>query len=166
MGRLVVNCSGYHWMTHWDLRIQTSSLTIQLHYHHSVSIIRTSSHKKRGSKVLTNAGRCWGILIGYHTINKAVHCREARTATSSNKNYGLLQPWLLQLHQTVGLRVMEVWCQCPPQYHWGPIDQVAPGISTVADATRSLEVTWKLICPPSRMKTRRMLSPTKVGIGI
>ena len=65
---------------------------ICLHCHHLASIMRMSPHEKRGSKVLMNAGRYWGILIGCHTMNEAVHHKEGGTRTSSNDNYGLLQP--------------------------------------------------------------------------
>ena len=117
---------------------------------------------------LLSADKHWEVLrhalwVPHHGD---VHLKKAGTATSSNKNSGLLQPQHLHLHQTMGLRVMEVQCQLPPQYHRGPIDQGAPGISTVADTTGNLEVTWKLICPSSRIRTRRMPSPTKVGIEI
>ena len=109
-----------------------------------------------------NTGSCWGILIGCHTMNEAVHHKEARTMTSSDKNYGLPQPQCSHLHKTMGLRVMEVQCQLPPQYPQGLIDQGPPGVRTVTNTTGSPQATWKSIYPSSRMRTRRILSPTKV----
>ena len=74
-------------------------------------------------------------------MNEAVHHNEARTTDSSDENFGLLEPQHLHLHWTTGSQVKEVQCQLPPQCHQGPIDQGAPGISTMADATRSPEAT-------------------------
>ena len=78
---------------------------------------------------------------------------------------GLPQLWQLHLHWTVGLRVMDVWCQLPPQFHQGPIDLGTPGISTMADAMGSLGAIWKSICPSSRMKTRRLPHLSKLVLG-
>ena len=79
---------------------------------------------------------------------------------------GCFDPQQLHLYWTIGLRGMEVQCWLPPQCHQGPIDQGAPSISTVVDANGSPGATWKSVCLSSRMKTRRMLSPIKAGIGI
>ena len=69
-------------------------------------------------------------------MNEAIHHKEAGTMTGNNENYGMLPPQHLHLHQTMGLRVMEVQCQLPPQYPQGPRDQ---GVSTMANTARSLE---------------------------
>ena len=97
-----------------------------------------STHAKRGSRLLTNAGRCWGIHSGCQPMNEAIHHNVARTMASSSKTLGLLWPQHLHLHWTMGLRVMEGQWQLLHQCHQGLIDVEAPGISTVADATRSL----------------------------
>ena len=68
--------------------------------------------------------------------------------------------------QIMGLKAIEVWCLWPHQCHHCQTDQKAPGISTEVDDMGKLELTWKLIYPSLKMRTPRMLWPTKVGCGI
>ena len=90
----------------------------------------------------------------------------AGTAGKGSEIHGLPQPSPLHLCWTVGLRVTGVQWQLPHHYPQGLIDQGALGINTMANAAGNLEVTWKSIYLSSRMRTRRMLSPIKIGIGI
>ena len=54
-----------------------------------------------------------------------------------------------------------------PQCHWGSINLEVPGIHTTAnDTTGNPEVIWKSTCQSSKIRTWKMLSPTKVDTGI
>ena len=62
--------------------------------------------------------------------------------------------------------VIEAQHQLLHQCHQGPIDLEALGICTGADnVAGSQEPTWKSVCQFSRMRTWKMLSPTKGGTG-
>ena len=109
----------------------------------------------------------WGCpsgTLGHCTRNEAKHCR--RTETKGSKNYGQPHPHHFHPCQIMGLKVTRVqhqplqWCQL------GLMDLGVPGIHPVAnDAAGSLEAIWKSTCQSSRMRTWKMLSPSKVGVG-
>ena len=85
-----------------------------------------------------------------------------------NHNWGRrdlgLPPLQSQCHpQITGLKVIGV--QPPPCCHC-QTGQKAPGIPGKVDNVGRLESTWKVIYPSLKMRTQRMLWPTRVGGGI
>ena len=70
------------------------------------------------------------------------------------------------LPEIMDSKAIEVLCRLPHQYHCNLIGQKAPNIPIVADVIGNLEVTWRSICPSSKMRMRRMPSLIKVGDGI
>ena len=123
-------------------------------------------HGKRGSRVLTSTWRSPGTLVRCHTMTETRHHNVAGTVARGSKTCGQHQHWHLHLCQSKGFRVTEFQSQLPHWCHHGLTDLGTPGIHTVANAAGSLEAIWRLICQSLRMRTRRMLSLIKVGIGI
>ena len=75
------------------------------------------------------------MTLGHHTRNEAEHYKKAEIKARGNDNYGLPHPHHLHPCQIMGLRVTEVQCQLPHQWHQGPIDLEVPGIQTAANNT-------------------------------
>ena len=142
------------------------SIPFHLQHHHLTSAVRTSLWGQQGTQLLLYDGRCPGMTLGCPTRNEAKNYKKAKTKTRGIKNCAQPHPHHLCPHQIAGLRVTEVQHHLH-QCHQGLIDLVIPGIHTTADnTTKSPKAIWKSTCQFSRMRTWKMLSPTKVGTGI
>ena len=72
-----------------------------------------------------------------HTMTKGGYHNMARTTARCDKTHGPHQLQHFHLHWIMALRVTEVQCQLPHQYHQGPIDLETPGICTMVNAAGS-----------------------------
>ena len=99
--------------------------------------------------------------ISYHLAS----LWEARTAidVEETRGYHHLSPH--HHPQIMGLKVIGVQCWWPHQCHHCQTGLKAPSIPSEVDDMGRLKPTWKLIYPSLKMRTQRMLWPTRVGGG-
>ena len=137
-----------------------------LHWHHSIFIIKTCLCDKQASQQLLNDGRFPNLVPGQCIMNEAECHSKDRIEVRGNESYG--QPHLSHLPpcQIVDSKVTKVQHQLPHQCHQGLKDLEVLDIHAMANSlTGSLEAKWRSTCQSSRMRTQKMLSHTKVGVG-
>ena len=134
--------------------------------HHSTFVIKTHLHNQQASQQLWNDGRHPSLGPDQYIMNKAGHHNKAKIKSGGNKSYGQPQPYCLCPCQISDLKVTEAQCQTPQQCLQGPGNWEVPGIHAVdGSPARNLEAIWRSTCQSSRMRTQKMPSHTKAGIG-
>ena len=140
------------------------SVHICLHHCHLGFAAVMGRHRKRVSRVLMSMWRSPGMLIRHHTM---IMCHgTAGTAARGGKTHWQHQPQPPHLHLATVLRVTEVQCQPPHQCCCILVDLGASDTCTMGYTTGSPEAIWRSICLFSRMRTRKMPSIIKVGVGL